>query len=243
MPNVPTRFPKGVNNQASNNRFRMLQTLDPTKWVTYFNDFAGHDSLPTATDANYTVTKVGTGTVAQANGLGGWSLITNTAGATDSVFIQKLGSAFQWDKTKAMFFAARLKVSDATLSQVIVGLYIQDTTPLDATDGLFFYKNTGAATFNFVSSKGSAQDTLACGSFVTDTFKEVAFYYPGKLSQVGGVSYYQFEVWIDAVLQGYLNVAANVPDTQLISVGVGVQNGEAVAKTLTVDYIYAALER
>lgn len=216
---------------------------DPTKWITYFNDMCGGwDTLPNATDQNYVVTKTGAGTVAATDGAGGLCVLTNAAADNDAVFIQRKGEAFRWNSLKRMFFEARLKVSDATQSDVVVGLQITDTTPLDVTDGLFFLKADDAATFQFRVEKNDAASTLACGSMVSDTFIRMGFAYNGS-AVVDGATVYPFTVFIDGRAIGVVNASTNVPDDEDLCISVGVQNGEAVAKSLTIDYIFAAVER
>lgn len=244
---VPTRFPKGVNNCLSYDRFNLLGFPDPTKWVTYFDDFAGGtDSLPNATDANYVVTKTGAGTIAQADGSGGWSLLTASAANADNIFVQKKGSAFRWVSTKKLIFGARFKISDSNLESFVMGLQITDTTPLAVSDGIYFLKTTGAATVDFIVAKASVLSTAAAiGSVVTDTFIELAFVYNGKAvpNPSTGVVTYWFDYFINGDLKGSIGATTTAPDTQDLCISFGLQNGEAVAKTMTIDYIFAALER
>lgn len=242
---TPTRLPKGVVNRESWERFNMFGMLDPTKWITYWDDFAGAtDSLPNATDANYTVTKTGAGTIAQADGLGGWSILTNAAADNDAVFVQKKGEAFLWQATKRLFFAIRFKLSDATDSDFVAGLQITDTTPLDVTDGIFFLKADDAATVTFNVEKDNAASQLAAfTTLANDTFVELAFEYEGAATVVNGSAVYRFNVYVNGALAGVVDASTNVPDDELLCVSFGVQNGAAAAKTATIDYIFAALER
>lgn len=241
---TPTRFPVGgVTTAFPYDPLALFGMPDPTKWITYFNDMSGGwDTLPNATDQNYTVTKTGAGTVAAADGAGGLVVLTNAAADNDAVFIQRKGEAFRWSATKRMFFEARLKVSDATQSDVVVGLQITDTTPLDVTDGIFFLKADDAATIQFRVEKNDAASTLACGSMANDTFIRLGFAYMGVVT-IDGTGYYQFQVYVDGRAIGVVNATTNVPDDEDLTISVGVQNGEAVAKSLTIDYIFAAVER
>jgi len=62
----------------------------------------------------------------------------------------------------------------------------------------------------------------------------VAWYYDGKSS----VKYF-----VNDVHKGTLDGSSTyLPDTEL-TISFGIQNGEAVAKIMTVDYIFAAKER
>lgn len=231
---TPTRLNYGVNNRDITDPLGMMIQLDPTTMHQYFNDFDSLAEFNGITDtATWDVTAVGVNTFALADGDGGLALITNAAADNDGTFYQKKGESFKFVAGKRLFFKCRFKVSDATQSDVLFGLAITDTTPLDVTDGVFFRKDDGDANIDFDVEKNNTATTAVAGTLVTDTFIELAFFYDG----VDGVSYY-----VDGVKKGELAVT-NLPDDEELTVTFGVQNGEAVAKTMTVDYIFVAKER
>ena len=139
-----------------------------------------------------------------------------------------------------MFFKARFKVSDATQSDVVIGLQITDTTPLDVTDGIFFQKDDGDTNIDFhIEKDNSATSNSAVGTLADDTFITVAFAYdPNGNSGSGSVS-----VFIDDSKVAEQSTLTNVPDDEELTVSFGIQNGAAAAKTMTLDYIIAAVER
>lgn len=224
-----TRFPNGVTNVGEDSLFAQLGQLAATNFHTYFEDFDYY------TAGNWTVTETDSGaTQALADGDGGLLLVTNTAADNDLVSLQKVGESFRFAAGKKLFFEARLKVSDATQSDVVVGLQITDTTPLDVTDGVFFIKADGAATVDLrVEKNNTASTASAMATMANDTFIRLGFYYDG----VSAVSYF-----VDGSLGGSL-ATTNLPDDEDLTVTFAIQNGEAVAKTMTVDYIYVAKER
>lgn len=225
---TPTRFNHGVTNATKVSPLAMMGQLDPTQYHTYFNDF------DTYVAADWTVTNVGvTPTVAVTGVEGGAILQTNTAGIADSSYRQLPGASFSFESSKKVWFKARFSVSDATQSSIVFGLQVVDTTPLAVSDGMYFLKTDGAATFDFKSLTGSTATTAAAvGSLVDATMSELAFYYDGAQE----VQYFQ-----DGVLLGRMAVAT-LPTGQ-VTVSFGMANGEAVAKTMTVDYIFAAKAR
>lgn len=241
----PTRFPSGVATDVFRSVLGNYGAPNPIQWITYWNDMtnAPGPTLPNATDQQYTVTKTGAGTIANTDGAGGLSLITNAAGAADAVFVQGKGEAFRFVSNKRMLFQARFALNHATLSSAVIGLQITDTTPLDATDGIFFLKSTAAAALQFKTVKGGVASTLAMGNVVAATYYTVGFYYNGIPVVVGGVTSYVFDVYLDGLPIGQVTASSTVPDTEDLCISLGVQNGEAVAKTMTVDYIFAAVER
>lgn len=227
---APSRFPGGLTTANPNGPLGMFGLPDPTQWHVYFEDFDEYHS------GNWTNTTTGTGTVAVTDLDGGCVLLTNSAADNDAVFLDKKGESFLMEAGKPAFFKARFKVSDATQSDLVIGLQVTDTTPLDTADGVYFVKVDGSASLSVVcrkdASTGSTSATAATLS--SDTFITVGWYYDGKGSL--GVFVNDLEVTSLNDLSTYL------PDTEL-TVSFGVQNGEAVAKTMTVDYIFGAKKR
>lgn len=229
---APTRFPGGVSTAArSQGNLWDYPNPDPTKFHVYFEDFDYYAA------GDWTITGQGTESVALTDGNGGLLLLSTDVLDNDNCFLNKVGESFLLAAGKRCFFKARLKVSSAVETDFVVGLQITDTSPLDVTDGIYFLKADDAATIDVICRKnattGSTSDT-AIASVVTDTFIVLGFAYDGKST----ITYY-----VDDVAKGTLDASsAYLPDTEL-TISVGIQAGSAGAKTLTVDYILAALER
>lgn len=229
-----TNFTKGVTNVTAQNILGQLKHLDPTQVHTYFNDF------DTYAAADWTVNETQAGaTQALTNADGGVLLLTNSAADDDLNALQKVGESFKFESGKKLFFKARLKVSDAVESDFVVGLQITDTTPLAVTDGVYFRKDDGDANLDFVVVKDSTASTAsAITTVASDTYITVGFYYNG----VDEVVYAASTDSNNPTIRGKL-ATTNLPDDEELTISFGIQNGEAVAKTLSVDYIFAAKER
>lgn len=225
-PGITTRLPNGVTNVDADSIFSELKNLDPTQYHTYFNDFD--------TFANFTTTVVGTGTAAIVNEDGGILRLTNTAGATDSVSIQKDNEGFLLQSGKKTYFKVLMKISDATQSALVAGLQITDTTPFSVTDGVYFRKDDGDANIDFVVVKNSTATTATAITTISDnTYFTLSFYYDGESK----ITYA-----VNDVIYGS-SVITNLPDDEELTVSIAAQNGEAVAKICSIDYVFVAKER
>lgn len=234
--NSVTRFPNGINNVDVGAIFNSLKMLDPTKFHTFFEDFDYYNA------ADWTVTETQAGaTQALANGDGGLILLTNTAADNDINQIQKVGQSFTFTAGKKLFFRAILQVSDATQSDVVVGLQVANVDASDlatVTDGMFFYKADGATSTSVYLRKN------------TTTGSTTAVVTGGAMADATNITFEAFYDGVDRLYygyngntMGYLDASSSfLPDTSLAPV-IEIKNGEAVAKTLTADYVFVAKER
>ena len=230
---MTTHFTSGVTNVGTDSTLGKLKAPAPHKYHTYFNDFDTY----LASDWTITTTEDGTGsaTEALADGDGGLLLVTNAAGDNDHDFFQLVKEGYKYEAGKQLAFHMRFKTNDATQTDIVAGLQLTDTSPLDVTDGIFFLKADGAATISFIVEKNSTQSTLTLpNSLADDTFMTLGFVYDPKDQK--------FHVFQNNVLAGTV-VSTNAPDDEELALSFGIQNGAAAAKTLTVDYIGASKER
>ena len=232
MGNLVTRFPNGVTNVNDVNLFADMGQLDPTKFHTFFDDF------DTYTAGDWVVTETDAGaTQALTAGDGGLLLITNTAADDDLVALQKTPAAFTFTAGKKLFFRARFKVSDATQSDLVFGLQVVDTTPLDVTDGVYFLKADGSTAVSVVCRKNATTGSTSASSIATlanDTFVTLGFAYDGE----GKVAYE-----VNGAVVGSLDASSAFLPDAACTVSFALQNGEAAAKTMTLDYVFVAKER
>ena len=241
MPYNTTNFNNGVTNAEPDETLGSYIRMDPTQSYQFFTDFETVSVGTTGTD--WLATYVGsTPTTVASNVSGGALLITNTAGVADSCFLQWMGKnagtvaeTFAFASGKRTWFKSRFKVSDATKSLIVMGLQITDTTPAAVSDGVFFIKPAAAATFNFVvEASSTATTTSAVATLADNTYCTVGFVYDGDSN---------IDIWFNDVKVGH-SVTTNIPiSTRTLAVSFGLQNGEAVAKNMTVDYIFCAQER
>lgn len=229
MPATPTAFSLG----------RLANEMPPCPgdlaWSVLFNDFQ-HPTDYNTSDWTLTTVEAGASSATEAisNADGGILLITNDAADDDSDFFQLAKETFKFEAGKRILFAMRLKVSDATQCDFVAGLQITDTTPLAVSDGVYFRKDDGDAFLDFVVVKDSVATTdTAIFTVSNDTYMVLAFEYNG---------YDAIYPWINGV-RGQKVAVTNLPDDEELTLSFGIQNGEAVAKTMSVDYYYVAKER
>jgi hypothetical protein len=230
---MTTHFTSGVTNVGTDSTLGKLKAPAPHKYHQYFNDFDTY----LASDWTITTTEDGTGSASEAlaDGDGGVLLVTNAAGDNDHDFFQLVKEGFKFESGKQIGFHVRFKTNDATQTDIVAGLQLTDTSPLDVTDGIFFLKSDGAATISFIVEKDSTQSTLTLpNSLADDTFMTLGFIYDPKDQK--------FHVFQNNVLAGTV-VSTNAPDDEELTLSFGIQNGAAAAKTLSVDYVGAYKER
>ena len=160
------------------------------------------DTTGDPTQFTMTVTEAGAGnsTVANSTTKGELFLATTAANEYDGINLQLKGEQFDITGGGQLYFGARLKIDDATQSDLFIGLAETDTT-LMATgtahaialggDGLFFSKLDGATTINSniylagVSSSSAAVTTAMDTSFhnyeIVYDGQFASFYFDGDL--------------------------------------------------------------
>lgn len=223
----PSRFPKGVSTSEDGIGY-FLPLVDPTKFVNYYEDFLSYVA------GNWTVTTVGAGAArAITNVAGGWLLITNDAADNDLTSMQLVGEAFKLVSGKRTFFEVKFTTSEATQIDLLFGLVITDTSPLAHTDGIVFRKDDGDTNIDFASVKNSAGTTSdAVATLAAATTTVLSFYFDGT-----DITLYKDRAAIKRLY------AITFCDDEELTPTFHVQNGDAVVRTLTIDYIYASQER
>jgi hypothetical protein len=132
---------------------------NPFFYHQFFDDFDAN-----LTTGIWTQTKTGNGTSAHNAADGGTALLTtnsSTPATSDIVSLQLPAASFTFTAGKKSFFLTRLQLSSATNAAFIAGLIQTTTTPFTVTDGLYFYKATGALNnLQLISVVGSTATTL-----------------------------------------------------------------------------------
>lgn len=210
-------------------RLAILQ--DPSLAHVYSNHF--HDY----TAADWTITTVedggGDATEALTDVLGGALLITNDAGDNDEDEFQKVGENFQLVAGKPLWIEFGFQTSDGLQSDLLAGLCITDTTLIAGmSDGIFFQKDDGDRDIDYHAIKDSSE-TGSTGDTGVDLANATDIRLGMKLLADGA----SVEYWVNGLRRA--TARANIPDDELLRISLALMNGEAVAKTLTWDYVEA----
>jgi hypothetical protein len=169
----------------------------------------------------------GSSVIAITGAKGGVAVITNAANEDDGLSIQLKGESFRLNGGHPLYFGTRLKISDATQSDLLVGLCITDTTLLGGmTDGVYFRKVDGATALNFVLEKNSTETTAAVHTMANDTYVTLEFYFDGTY----------VDTYVNNVLQTRI-ATTNLPDDEELTPSIEFLNGEAAVKTCSIDWI------
>lgn len=260
----PQCLPKGVSTARPGNPLERLGMPDPTKYITYFDDFCGDMAFPLAASGlaaaststwTVTVTEGGGGdaSAAVADINGGGLLLTTDAGDNDTIFAQHANESFKLAAGKPCWFKTRFSITDTNANAASIlntewyfGLMVRDTDPLSSTagdgvtDGVFFMSEDGTANVYLHCQKNATTgqlSTLLSSTLTVATLTEFAFYFDG---------YRYIEVFVDGTKKQTVDLtttlATYLPDTEL-AVSFGVKTGETVAKIMTLDYLFCAQER
>lgn len=226
----PTRYPKGVNNQASGTPFGDLPVLNRLALHLLDDDFDNYAAT------QWTVTAT-TGTTALQAGNGGQVIQSTAATLNDIQANVKLPAAFQIAAGQGAWFAWRGNLANALDNTLQVGLQTGGTF-LAPTDGVFFTKAAASASVNLVIRAASVSVTIPMPvfAFANGVNTTLAWYYDGaKLTAwVGTLGQYTSTVSVTAF--------TTLPTAAVLSPAFGLSAGSAAVRTLTTDYLVAASE-
>lgn len=238
--NLVTHLEGGLTNVGVSSLFASMKQFDQS---LYYEDFDNFFTFSAGATGPWVVTETQAGaTQALAAGHGGLLLLTNSAADNDINQIQRPVANFLPVAGKKLFFRCIFKISDATQSDFAIGLQqvnADGTTLATATDGIFFLKADDAATVALYVRKDNTTGSVNSGAIATlvaDTFVNLGFYFDG-IDRV----YYEVNGTVTGSIT--LSTAAGFLPDAAVCLMISLKNGEAVAKTATVDHIYVAMER
>lgn len=225
------------------------QISDLLGWNVWASDFLQYTGPNTAGESGgwlLTETAAGVGNAQRVDiddsMTHGYLKLLTDNGASDVEILEMTGEPWRWVLGKRLFCFLKLRVDDITKTTLFAGLAIADTSPLGGvTDGIYFRKAVAAAAnLAFVTEKNSNETEIDLWTMVNATDVIVGFYVDGS-----GIIHVYAGTSI-ATLQNVANVVAsnaNIPDDEDLHITLSVMTSEAVAHSMSLDWLFVAQER
>lgn len=206
---------------------------DPGFAHVYWEDFH------TYTTGHWDITTIETGaasaTEVLTDGAGGLLLVT-TDSTIENATQHQLGlqgatvEAFKLVLGKPLWFETRAALSDALDTEFAIGVCSSNTTQIAAGDsGIFFQKDPDDRNIDYHCELATADTTGDTGvDLIADVYYKLGLYYNGDDT---------VEYWIDNELRA--TAETNIPTEEITPI-FALRASEAVAKAMTVDYVFCA---
>src|SRR5580692_2839533 len=244
--NTVTRFPKGSNGSNDQGMFSDIYVQERLGKVHEFST----DFDPYSYDATDWTQQLGGGTIGLIAGDGGLLSFVTLASAITSM--EALPASIQLAKNFRAWYSAQFTV-DSVLGLVLHGLMNSTATPFtvgNQTDGVIFLSdNTGA--LSIVVAVGGTRLVTALGvSLVAGALAKLSFYYDGGVYALpnGRVVWEVTGPGVTTSARGEIKIPAAgtiaaFPGAVNLGPAMGVSASTAAARTMNVDYVYAAKDR
>lgn len=243
--NVVTRLAKGMNSSTDQGIFSDLYIQERiVKIHEYSQDFDQYVAADWTQQLN-------AGAIALAAGDGGLLTLTSAVSAITSQ--EKAPANYQLAKGFRSWYSTVVSI-DAVIGLTINGLLNATATPFTAgsqTDGAFFLTDNAGA-LSFVAAVGGTKLTTALGvNLVAGSFARLSWYYDGGVyaaAPLGRLIYEAKGPGVTATARGSVPIPASgtisaFPGAVNIGPVMGVSASTAVARVLTVDYVWAGKDR
>ena len=200
--------------------------------VVYENDFV---YVPVASDAmaGWTTTLVeagaGESTVTALDASGGALLLTTDAADNDGINLQMKNESFLPSATKSLYFGCKITLSEATQSDIFIGLSVLNTTILGSLPVRIGFRSVDASASIGFESEGSTELTIeGVGTLVDATAITLEVLWDAA---AGEVRYY-----VDGVLKGSNALGTALPNAEM-AFAVHFLTGAASVETCAIDWV------
>ena len=241
----PVRFPKGLSTFAPRSILGSYPIATSPTQVAITDDFIPYRA------GDYTVSTTA-GTVTTFNWASGAVKMATSASATDTIYLSRLGAAFQAIQGNQFWMDFKLcyprTVNNANDTNIYFG-WFDNAIPTAANNGIYFIKPTGGTTVNFVIKKagtattfqniadmslpsGLYGDTNSVNGVLSSTVAGTAF--TGVTVSTAGSGYQNAPLVLSTTTSG---VAGNVPVyVQLGSTGLSTTNPQFPIQSTGLPY-------
>jgi len=240
MASHATRLPNGVNTSNINDTYGNYLIWDPTRTISYIEDFSMHSDIMLATPTSHTVTATGTFTRAftSISGVeGGFGLFTTSTNISDGGNIQHKSESFFSDRGKRQVLKVSFKTTDVLDTDIFIGLAntVSDAIVANFKIGFLKLSNQTGVLNAVVANEGTGQEFPDPLVLENNTFYNLSIAYLPEQKKA------QFLV-NDVVFSELTNLTHYPFDTTLTPT-ITYFTTTAAAKSLTVDYLNAEFER
>lgn len=231
---------------------------NPSRWAVFEDQFTGGlDIAATGSQGQWYAYIDTSDTITTSTGVkSGAAVITTAATDNNSPGLSSgvSGSMFTFQVGKALAFETRIAVSSIATMSIFVGLieeacnanngWMADTqTAMADVDyvGFVVLGDTAASTVNAAFNTSGGTDTnakAAAHTLVANTYVNLGFRYAPSEDRV-----YFYVDGAKVASQTTVQIGTDeFPDGQELGVLLAIKNGSGAARTLTVDYVRAAVE-
>jgi hypothetical protein len=196
----------------------------------YIQDFQGYPvDNTTFLPTEFVTTLVNASTCVPTDVAGGAMLITTAGAENDGVKLQlgsTAGESIDLSGPYPVYFMCRFAISDVDQTDVLVGLFVTDTTALDGgTDGMYFRSVDESALLYFVTEKNSIEGATAVATLTDAGYITVEFYFDGA-------TVYHY---VNGALTGSVaRTDATFPNDELLRLTIEFLTGAAATPTMTI---------
>jgi hypothetical protein len=174
-----TRFAGGVNNRSEGDLWGTLAFPDPSQYNYHFDDFNVFNGV-----GGYSVGGAGSPSRVGTDVFdGGAALVSTSAGANDSSWIQTPAIGFRFVAGKRLYFSCKANlVTTAANFVFLAGLQIavSGNAIQNPVNGVYFRKPVGGTSIFLVNRVAGVEVVSASlGNVVANQTFECAFFYPG----------------------------------------------------------------
>ena len=211
---TPTRFPQGLSTFAPRSVLGTYPIGTSPRQIAITEDFIPYR----ATD--YVVTTAVAGTVVTFPFLSGAVKLATSASATDTVYLQQNGAAFQFINGNQAWADFKVSYPLSVLNSNDTNIYLgwfDTANPSLAANAIYFFKPSGGTSVNFIIKKAGVTTTF---QNVADLAKPSGLF--GDAASVSGI--------LSATVAATAFSAITVPAT---TQGSGYQNAPLVLSTIT----------
>lgn len=217
----------------SDNVWGIVDSRYPRRIIDAFGDINKSYLDETWRAADFTVTASGTSPITQSVLPGAVALVTSGGTEYDGDNIQEIGTKYALAAGKALYFGAKLTMSAATESDLVVGLAGTDTTITAASSahalavgaGLVGFTKLDAVTQCYAKTITTATEVNSATAFTMDTSAHIY-----EIYWDGYVAYF----YIDGV--EVAKFASGVT-TAVLTPTIAFRTGAAAAITLTIHWM------